>query len=324
MICIDMRFRTEIKPLRSFPKLDPEKPLLFLGSCFAENIGNRLRTMLWGASVNPAGILFNPLSILRSLETAGIPSETRISIIEQTLVERDGLFYSLLTDTSVYGSTPDELCEKVNQAFETLKKDVTEAQAVIITLGTAYIYRWAQTGEVVANCHKLPEHLYLRERINIEECEEALTGIITVIRKMNPGADVIMTVSPVRHLRDGFEENSRSKATLLLAAGNLAEKKQIAYFPAFEIMMDDLRDYRFYGRDLAHPSDEAVEYIKDIFLDSAVSTESRKLLDEAEALARRAAHRPLNPDSDNAIRFMAETQKLKMEFAGKHPGMLHI
>lgn len=319
-----MKFRTEIKPLKSFPTLDPEKPLLFLGSCFAENIGNRLRSMLWDARINPAGILFNPLSILRSLETAILPSDARISSIERTLVERDGLYYSLLTDTSIYGTNPDELCEKVNKAFESLKKDVKESQAVIITLGTAYVYRWAQTGDVVANCHKLPVHLYLRDRIGIAECDEALSRIITIVKEMNPGADIIMTVSPVRHLRDGFEENSRSKATLLLSVGNLAEKEEITYFPAFEILMDDLRDYRFYGLDLAHPSDEAVEYIKDIFLDSAVSTESRKLLDEAEALARRAAHRPLNPDSDNAIRFMAETQKLKMEFAEKHTGMLHI
>lgn len=319
-----MKFRTEIKPPKSFPTLDPEKPLLFLGSCFAENIGNRLTAMLWDSRVNPAGILFNPLSILRSLETAILPSDVRINVIEQTLVERDGLFYSLLTDTSIFGSNPDELCDKVNKAFESLKKDVKESQAVIITLGTAYVYRWVQTGEVVANCHKLSEHLFQRSRIDIIQCDEALSRIRAIVKEMNPDADLIMTVSPVRHVRDGFEDNSRSKATLLLSVGNLAEKREISYFPAFEIMMDDLRDYRFYSRDLAHPSDEAVDYIKDIFLDSAVSQESRKLLDEAEALARRAAHRPLNPASESAIRFLDETRKLIRDFAERHPSMLHI
>lgn len=319
-----MKFRTEIKPIKPFPSLNPEKPLLFLGSCFAENVGNRLRSMLWDARINPAGILFNPLSILRSLETAILPSDVRIGIIERTLVERDGLFYSLLTDTSIFGSTPDELCGKVNDAFESLKKDVAESQAVIITLGTAYVYRWAQTGEVVANCHKLSERLYLRNRIDTDICNEALLRIVTIIKEMNADADVIMTVSPVRHLRDGFEDNSRSKATLLLSVGNLAEKGEITYFPAFEIMMDDLRDYRFYGSDLAHPSDDAVDYIKDIFLESAVMPDSRKILNEAEAIALRAAHRPLNPESDSAIRFLDETRKLIRDFAERHPSMLHI
>ena len=256
-----MKFRTEYLPSPSDRGLlTPDKPLLFVGSCFSDNIGARAEKAGWETIVNPCGTLFNPFSIARAVKLACTDDQEDI---ERRMFLHDGRWRSW--DFSTLFSDPEqEACRtRCTLALRRLRQGLVNSQALLVTLGTARIYRLAD-GEPVANCHKMPERTFVRSLAGVEEIVAVLTEMTDTVRKVNPDITVIFTLSPVRHLRDGMAGNSLSKSVLRLAIAEM-EKRQCRYFPAFEIMTDDLRDYRFYADDLLHPSLSGVEYIWEKF-----------------------------------------------------------
>lgn len=310
-----MKFRTEFKPVVSDILLDPTKPLVLVGSCFTESIGGRMADALWPVTVNPCGVQYNIMSIGQSVINAFLPEEEKTELIEKSIVERDGIFLSWLFDSSIHAFSRKEYLEKALTVYSDFRKSLLEADALIVTLGTSRIYRLVSTGEVVANCHKFPASLFRRECLSVARMTEWAGKVMDVVAPFLNGLKVIITVSPVRHIADGFVGNSLSKASLLLVADTLTRSRmKAAYFPAFEILYDDLRDYRFYADDLCHPSSEAVEYIWEKFLGTYLDDSGRTLVRRGEALNARLRHRPLIPGSDSDKRFREETERLLNDF----------
>lgn len=307
-----MEFRTVFTPRKSSFTLSPERPVLLMGSCFTDAIGARMRRGMWPASVNPCGTLFNPLSIARLVEMA-------LGHTEPELFEADGLWRSWdFPATFARGSRREALCV-MQEALSELRQAVAASQAAIFTLGSALVYSLESTGQPVANCHKMPAAMFRRGLRSVEELADVLRRCIAAMRRYNPGVHVILTVSPVRHVREGFHDNALSKASLLLACREL--EGECDYFPAFEILNDDLRDYRFYADDLVHPSAVAEDYIYSAFRRTYLSAEDDALLTEAGKLRSRMEHRPLHSDTRQAAEFRAATGRMLAEFLAAHPAM---
>lgn len=285
-----MKFRTEYKASHK-EELNPER-LVFLGSCFSENIGRKLRECNCEVTINPCGVVYNPASIDKLLALVEeSPENLKEGIIDWVdrlkIVGRDGKRVSLYFSSAVVGDDDLLLAKRSIERLDKLKKSLQTSTGVIVTLGTSYVY--LHRNEVVSNCHKLSDKEFERRRLSLDECRDLLISIVGRIRRISGRSDlrVIFTVSPVRHLRDGFEENARSKATLLLAC------EEFEYFPAYEILTDDLRDYRFYAEDLIHPSVQGIEYIWENFCSTYVSSENLAKLKDGAAAWRRSQHRPL-------------------------------
>ena len=264
-----MQFRTEYKAKQSKP-LDPRHNICLIGSCFSENIGQKMTESGWNACINPCGVIYNPASIERLISLAIEDDKAKHRIIQESLTTRDGRWASWLFSGHFGGATKEEAEVSCLEALNRLKVAIETSMAIIITLGTAHVYYRA--GEIVNNCHKYPEKEFSRQRLSVDKCKEILGKQIDILHTYNRNLRVIYTVSPVRHLRDGFEGNNCSKATLILALNEIIESgKEAEYFPAYEILMDDLRDYRFYADDLLHPSSQGIEYIWEKFKNTYLS-----------------------------------------------------
>lgn len=324
-----MKFRTEYNGRKVSEPLDVSVPVVLLGSCFTTSIGERMRSCRWRAYPNPCGVLYNPMSIARVLETA--LSENPESVFAESVVEREGRWVSWLTDSKVSGSSPEECVAMLSERFSDLKRCLAECSSVIITFGTSWIYELADsTGYVVANCHKFPEKRFVRRRLSPEEITERWLETIRRVSGNCGEKRFIFTVSPIRHLRDGFEGNSVSKASLLLACADICGRvKGASYFPSFEIMNDDLRDYRFYASDMLHPSETAVGYIWSKFREEYVSEDDNLILDEGEKVTKALNHRPIIFGvSCGETGLKSEYSSMALErlalFLDRHPGMLDI
>ena len=282
-----MKFRTEIDIAPLHTRISYENRTLALGSCFAEQIGARLARAKFRVTVNPTGILFNPLSIVAALRSYRTP------VCREELHRDGGRWFHLGFHGDFAAPTADEALQRMNAARRAGAEALDAADRVVLTLGTAWVYE--RGGEVVANCHRQPAAQFTRRRLTVEEVTGALAA---AIEGPLAGREVILTVSPVRHLGDGLAGNAASKATLRLAAEQFTERyDRVSYFPAYEILTDDLRDYRFYADDLVHPSPQAVAYIWEKFSAAALTPEAQALLPEVEAIAAAAAHRPRDPHS---------------------------
>lgn len=267
-----MDFTTKIDiPKASFSVM-PSDRLFFVGSCFAENMGRRLCDNALRCVVNPYGTMYNPASILHSVERA----------IEERVL-KDGV------DIAVF------------------------------TLGTNHVYILKETNEIVDNCQKRPQRLFREEELGIEDCAEYLTKAIEALRNINPEVKVILTVSPIRYRKYGFHESQLSKATLLLAADRVVREKSTAvYFPAYEIVNDELRDYRFYAPDMIHPSEQAVDYIYERFSETYFSSSTHQMIREWTPIKAALSHRPFNPDSEEYKAFLCKAKEDERKFKEKY------
>ena len=285
-----MKFRTEIEIAPIADGIDHTKKVFALGSCFAESISERLRRAKFSVTTNPFGVLFNPLSIASAIDRM---ADTRAFAVCDIREGREG-FFSFDAHSSLDGKTQTEIFANLNQAVAQGSKALHDAEWVVLTFGTAWIYE--REGKVVANCHKQPAKEFERRRLSVAEIVERYQPLFEgVLRDKR----VILTVSPVRHLGDGLQENSVSKAILRLAVEELVAKYENAhYFPSFEILIDDLRDYRYYNDDLAHPSKMAVDYVWERFCEYALTDKAQKLLPQIEQIVSAAEHRPFNPTSE--------------------------
>lgn len=286
-----MKFRTEFTPVPAGFSLNPEKPVILLGSCFADNITQRMRFCRWDAR-NPFGVLFNPLSIARAVTLSLADTDPRQEILDSTF-ESDGICHSWLFDSKKSAKSSADVAEHILDSIRDFKRTIETSEALFITFGTAWCYFLNKREDyVVANCHKQPQQLFTRRRISVNEIADVWIPLLEEIHRRYPQLKVIFTVSPVRHLKDGFTGNARSKATLILAVEKICDSLEYcSYFPAYEIVNDDLRDYRFYASDLAHPSEMAVDYIWDIFKATYVDNRGNLLLKEGEKATRLSQHR---------------------------------
>lgn len=315
-----MKFRTEIKVERAEFSLRPELPIVTLGSCFADNINTRMRSCLWDAA-NPFGVLFNPLSIAAAIELT-LFDEHASDTFADSIFTHDGITHSWLFDTSTSSASgKEDVIRKFLATGSRFKNMLKKGQTLCVTFGTAFCYFLSGHDDyVVANCHKQPAAMFTRRRIGCDEITEAWLTLANKLKSKFPELKIIFTVSPVRHVRDGLAENSRSKGTLLLAVDRLCNSLDFChYFPAYEIVNDDLRDYRFYASDLVHPSDEAVEYIWEKFCETYLDEAGHRFLKEGEAIARRSTHRPIIDVPERSAAFRNETEKLYDNFHNRFP-----
>lgn len=309
---------TNVIPKEFRPKIKYGDAISMAGSCFAEHIADKLVRYKYDVLSNPFGILFNPLSIARSYER--IASGQLYT--EEELVTQDGLYHSMDHHGSYSGGNKEVVLEKINTALEKSRRHLSHSKFVFISLGSAKVYRFKKTGSIAGNCHKIPQDAFESFRITLPECQLELEKITRSIRQLSPMAHIIWTVSPVRHLKDGIEENQLSKSTLLLAIDDhLKNQKLDGYFPAYEIMLDQLRDYRYYARDLVHPSPLAIDIIWDIFSDTHLDVHDKETHQRIEKIHRAMAHRFLHDDRE-AIKLFAQNQLKNIEhLASLHPDM---
>ena len=288
-----------------------EDRILLMGSCFAENIGKKLEECRFPVDINPFGTLYNPVSVAQGLRQLLHPKP----FSQEVLFERDGLYHSFSHHSRFSAESPVTCLRQINERLASSAAFLREASRLIITWGTAFVYRLRADGQVVANCHKLPERLFERSRLSVEEIVADWKALLpTLWKEANPELKVLFTVSPIRHWKDGARQNQISKATLLLATEELERTfpGQVAYFPAYELMMDELRDYRFYADDMLHPSGQAVGYIWERFQERCLTPETAAIRREWTEIQKAIQHKPFRPDSEAYQRFIFQTL-LKME-----------
>ncbi len=287
-----MEFRTII-PIRPFArKIDHSQRILSLGSCFADNIATRLADAKFRITASPTGILFNPESIASAIERFATNTPPEINELQYS----NEKWFSYDFHSSFSHPDIEQAHNAMRQGVEQGAVALQQADIFIITFGTAIVYRLTQSGKIVANCHKQQQRFFEREMLSVAAIVERYTALLEgVLRNKR----VIFTVSPVRHLGEGMEENSLSKAILRLATEEIVRRNEnAAYFPSFEIMNDDLRDYRFYAEDMVHPSMLAIDYIWEKFSDTAFSPATQQLIARIKRVTAAAAHRPFNPHSE--------------------------
>ena len=309
--------KTEIKPFTE--KIDHTQAIFSIGSCFAENMAGRLRSLKFNVTSSPTGILFNPESIALALERLAAVAGGDESALprREELLHDNGVWFNYDFHSSFSDVDADTALERMRRAVREGAEALKRADTVIITLGSAMTYQLKESGQIVANCHKQPQRLFQRELLDIEYIAERYIKLCTNLMAKKR---VIFTISPIRHLSDGLEGNSLSKAILRVALNKVMQHADnVAYFPSYEIMIDELRDYRFYADDMAHPTSLAINYIWERFAQVAFSHDTSRLISRIEQLATDVAHRPLNPTSEAHKRFCAKSLETINELETEFP-----
>ncbi|MEN8119764.1 MAG: GSCFA domain-containing protein [Bacteroidota bacterium] len=302
-------FRTEIFPEKSPFFIDYHKKVVFMGSCFTENIGNKLLENKLPALVNPFGVLYNPESVMKAIE---------VIIAKKTFTDEDLNFendkwFSFDHHSSFSSHNKEEVSEKINAEIDKAHNYLKEAQSLFITFGTSWYFRLIENDEIVANCHKLPAKLFKRELLNVNEIVSSWGQLIKKIKEFNPDLKIVFTVSPIRHWKDGAIGNQLSKSVLIVAIHEiLKEHKHTSYFPSYELMMDDLRDYRFYDDDFLHPNSQAINYIWDKFTATFIDDSTIQISKQAEKIVKSVNHKPFHPKTNSYKKFLeVNLEKIK-------------
>lgn len=302
-----MNFTTKIPITQNANPIDYNSKIVSFGSCFAENMGDKLLYYKFQTQVNPFGIIFNPFSIEKLIER----------VVLQRYFTKDDIFFfnerwhcyevhSELSDTDV-----EVVLSKLNRILSDTQKQLQQATHIIITYGTSWVYRHIETNAIVANCHKVPQKQFSKELLSIDSIQKSIQNTVSLIATLNPKCNFIFTVSPVRHLKDGFVENQVSKAHLIAAIYATTNTKQqtLNYFPSYEIMMDELRDYRFYADDMIHPSPMAIDYIWERFAATQIDASAITTMELVQTIQKGLAHRPFNPNSKSHQKFEANLKE---------------
>ncbi|MEM0541214.1 GSCFA domain-containing protein [Flavobacterium sp. j3] len=299
-----MQFTTKVPIAFSKKPINYQSKIVLLGSCFAENMGEKLAYFKFQNTVNPFGIIFNPVSIEKLLERV----VNQKPFTEQDIFFHNELWHCYEVHSELSNPNKEEFLKILNQVTQQVHNQLIEATHTIITYGTAWVYRLKSAQEVVANCHKMPQSLFDKEILSVETIQQSIQSTIDLVQKINPNCHFIFTVSPVRHIKDGFVENQRSKAHLITSLQFLLNaehwKLNTDYFPSYEIMMDELRDYRFYAEDMLHPNQTAINYIWQCFTETTISTESHSIMNEVETIQKGLAHRPFNSETTSHKLFL--------------------
>ncbi len=301
-------FRTEVTLKDWEQKITHQDRLLAVGSCFSDNIGAKLNHFGFNTLINPFGTLFNPISIAHVLERSLNNRHWSISDIS---VNQDRWF-CLETHGDLSATTQFDCLNRHNKALDFTNAALNKSGVLLITFGSAWVYEYKENQTIAANCHKLPSNQFRKRMLSVHEIVEVYAELIPQLTK-NRKCKIVFTLSPVRHWKDGVVDNQQSKSTLHLAIAELQSQfNAVDYFPAYEIMMDDLRDYRFYDADMLHPNQQAVEYIWDKFKDAAIHHSCAELMSRIGKWRNNLAHRHIYPDSEGTIKFQ---KKLEQETA---------
>lgn len=290
--------------------------IVSLGSCFAQNMATRLEQQLYTTCVNPFGVLYNPFSIRNSLALL----INNYEFGTQDIFEHKGIWNSFQHHSSFSGLDPKVVLNHINYELNEARQHLQNAKVLVLTFGTAWVYELKKTNKVVSNCHRVPASKFRRRRLTVTEIVEDLRKLLQYLQEKLPHLKIILTVSPIRHLKDGMIENQISKSTLLLAVHQLvAELNHTYYFPAYEVMQDDLRDYRFYDADLVHPSPVALDYIWQLFETHCLEPKEQKLRQTATKLQRAATHRAFQPESEEHQLFIQKQLRALQRLTTKIP-----
>jgi len=312
-----MKLMTSVKIPEPKQQIGLKEGVFCMGSCFAEHISRFFKQRKISVHANPGGITYNPVSISRWLDNLVWDNPPQA----KEIFEHRGLFHHFQYHGSFSQPGRDEAYEEMLESHTTSRKKLLDARHLILTLGTAYTFSLRENGEVVSNCHKLPGSDFDRVFHPPHIIRDKLVSSLQNILEVNPDLHIILTVSPIRHLRDGLINNSRSKSSLIIAVQYLQEEfpDRLSYFPAYEIAMDELRDYRFYAEDMTHPTQQAVSYILDKFTAHYLSPEVRDFAGEAGAIASAVNHRPLHPGSKDHRAFAKAQLKKIDQLSEKYP-----
>lgn len=300
-----MRLKTQVPISKAAIPIDYQSSLLLLGSCFVENIGNKLQYYKFAVLQNPFGILFHPGAI----ENLVLRAVNAKNFKEEELFHRNERWHCFDAHSDLSDPSKEALLQKLNTGLKHTRQQIGIASHIVITLGTAWAYRHLKKNSLVANCHKVPQKDFSKELLSTKNIIQRLERIIEAIRLINAKATIIFTVSPVRHLKDGFTENQLSKAHLFAALNPVLEHQNVAYFPAYEILMDELRDYRFYEPDMMHPNQLAIDYIWEQFQENWVSEQAYGLMEKVDEVQKGLSHKPFHKESVEHQKFVKTLQR---------------
>ncbi|RXQ93062.1 GSCFA domain protein [Ancylomarina salipaludis] len=312
----DDLFRTKIEIPKSQFDFSYKHKALMMGSCFVENIGAKLKSVKYQVDVNPFGVIYNPVSVCSSLKL--LMEEHQF--VEDDLNFHNNLWFSFYHHSKFSSTDLDSCLLNINEGIRKSSQNLKDADFLFITFGTAWVYELLSSGKIVSNCHKLPAKDFNRYRLNVDEIVSIYKDLLVELLVFNPKIRIVFTVSPIRHWKDGANGNQLSKATLLLAVEQLTELfEQVSYFPSYEIVMDELRDYRFYSEDMLHISESAIKYIWQRFSDTYFSEESKQIQKQVGKFILAANHRPFNVGSDSHQAFIKSSLTKIHEFLRVHP-----
>jgi hypothetical protein len=304
-----MQFRTQIPIPKSNYPLDYNSKIVSLGSCFAVNMAEKLDYFKFQNSCNPVGILFHPTAIEKLIDFAVSGKQ----FTENDIFFHNERWHCFDVHSDLSNSNKEELINNLNTIIKSTNQQITESTHFVITYGTSWVYRNIESDSIVANCHKVPQKQFMKELLSVEEIEESIANTIKLIHSVNTNCNIIFTVSPVRHIKDGFVENQVSKANLISALYSALQVPlsgaEGAYFPSYEIMMDELRDYRFYAEDMLHPNQVAIDYIWKRFKETTISETVFAVMDEVENIQKSLSHKPFNPDSESHLKFESKVRE---------------
>ena len=301
-----MKLQTKI-PIQKqdVKRIDYNSKIVVLGSCFAENIGNKLKYFKFQSTQNPLGVLFHP----KAIENLIVNAINKKEYSQNDLMFQNERWHCFDAHSSLSSIDKNEVLKNLNLAILNTHQKIKDASHIFITLGTAWVYRFKESGKTVANCHKIPQKKFSKEILKVDEISDSLSAIIKLIRTVNRNVEIVFTVSPVRHLKDGFVENMQSKSHLISAIHDTVKKKKSAYyFPSYEIIMDELRDYRFYSEDMIHPNKTAINYIWERFAETRISESSKLTMKEVDTIQKGISHRPFNENSEQHQKFLTNLE----------------
>ncbi|MBN1302237.1 MAG: GSCFA domain-containing protein [Melioribacteraceae bacterium] len=311
-----MKLRTEINPHKSEFPIEHNEKILTIGSCFADNIAEYFRQYKFSILQNPFGVLYNPVSILNSLQI--LADEKKFS--GSDLVQNQGEWHSFYHHSDYSHHDKEECLKKINEKVYEAIQFLKSIDHIIITYGTSFVYKHIEKNIIVSNCHKIPQSHFERILLSPDEIYYAAGNTVDLLSRINPDVKIVFTVSPIRHWKDGAVENQLSKAQLIVAVNKIVKNyKNCEYFSSYEIMMDDLRDYRFYKEDLLHPNTIAVEYIWQKFMESFLSDRCLEIVGKLQKLNNAVNHRIRNPLSAKSMEFAENNlnyiERLKAEYS---------
>jgi len=296
-----MKLQTHVPILKESNSIDYTSTVLLIGSCFSTHIGNELGFHKFNVFQNPFGILFNPVASAKMFDFA--VQKKRYTLDDVFFLNEQ--WHCFDAHTSLSMPTAEGLVGKLNKSLETLHQQLSKATHIFLTFGTSWVYRHKKTATVVANCHKVVASEFTKELLSTEEIVNSLAQLIKQVKALNSEVQFVFTISPIRHLKDGFIENQQSKASLITAVHQLISMYEaVSYFPAYEIMMDELRDYRFYEADMIHPNKIAISYVWERFKNCWINEETYSLLHEIARIQKGLQHRPVNPDTRQHRQFV--------------------
>ncbi|MEH6764756.1 MAG: GSCFA domain-containing protein [Aequorivita antarctica] len=316
-----MKLQTEIPLKPEENQIDYSSKILLLGSCFSENIGSKFDYFKFQNLQNPFGVIFNPISIEKLI----VRAIENIDFSDEDIFQHNEIWKCFEAHSELAALDKTEFLNNLNSALKNLREALFSSTHIIFTYGTSWVYRHLKSGEIVANCHKLPQQNFKKELLSTENISKSIQNIFDRISEINPNATIINTVSPVRHIKDGFTENTLSKAHLISAIHHFNNQQsrivnqKSFYFPSFEIMMDELRDYRFYTEDMLHPNSTAIEIIWEKFSKVWISLKAEAFQKEIASIQTGFNHKPFNPKSDEHLRFLENLQKKIASIQNKFP-----